>query len=192
MADVEADVEASFEADLERDSHRHRVLIEWVAVLAAALLVALVVKVVAVQAFVIPSESMVPALEVGDRVLVNKSSYRLGEPGRGDLVVFERPDRGGADGADLIKRVVGLPGETIRASAGTVYVDDRPLGEDYLPGSARTDDFPPLRLGPDEVFVMGDNRQSSRDSRFFGPVPTDSIIGRAFLRVWPVGDITGL
>jgi signal peptidase I len=172
-------------------SDRNRVLIEWTAVLAVALLVALVVKVLLFQAFVIPSASMTPTLAVGDRVLVNKASYRVGDVGRGDLIVFERPIAAGApDEADLIKRVIGLPGETVGASGGVVHVDGRPLQEDYLPRSARTEDFDDVTLGPDELWVMGDNRQNSRDSRVFGPVRHDLVIGRAFLRVWPIGNIT--
>ena len=175
-----------------RRSHRSRMLIEWTAVLGGALLVALVVKVFLFQAFVIPSESMLPTLEVGDRVLVNKLSYRLHDVHRGDVVVFERPPAAATagDDSDLIKRVIGLPGDTVEGSGGVVFVNGRPLDERYLPASAITQDFARVDIGDREVFVMGDNRQNSRDSRFFGPVPTDLIVGRAFARVWPLGALS--
>lgn len=177
-----------------RRSHRSRVLIEWTAVLGGALLVALVVKVFLFQAFVIPSESMVPTLEVGDRVLVNKLSYRLHDVHRGDVVVFERPPAAATPGddSDLIKRVIGLPGDTVEGSGGVVFVNGQPLDERYLPASAVTLDFARVDVGENEIFVMGDNRQNSRDSRFFGPVPTDLIVGRAFARVWPLGALSFL
>ena len=169
-------------------------LIEWTAVLGGALLVALIVKVFLFQAFVIPSESMVPTLEVGDRVLVNKLSYHLHDIHRGDVVVFERPPAAATPGddSDLIKRVIGLPGDTVEGSGGVVFVNRQPLDERYLPQGAVTQDFAEVEVGDHEVFVMGDNRQNSRDSRFFGPVPTDHIVGRAFARVWPLGALSFL
>ncbi|MDY7101979.1 MAG: signal peptidase I, partial [Actinomycetota bacterium] len=168
-------------------------LIEWVAVLGGAFVVALVIKTYLFQAFFIPSQSMEPALMVNDRVLVNKLSYELHGVERGDLVVFERPEVVSDDDSDLIKRVVGLPGETIDFLDGTVYIDGEPLDEDYLEDGVPTvppdaERFPML-LGDDEAFVMGDNRTDSRDSRFFGPIKVDSIIGRAWVRVWPVSDL---
>ena len=122
-------------ATATRRSHRSRVLIEWTAVLGGALLVALIVKVFLFQAFVIPSESMVPTLEVGDRVLVNKLSYHLHDIHRGDVVVFERPPAAATPGddSDLIKRVIGLPGDTVEGSGGVVFVNRQPLDERYLP-----------------------------------------------------------
>jgi signal peptidase I len=167
----------------------NRSLIEWTALLAGALLVALLVKVFLFQAFVIPSESMLPTLRVGDRVLVNKLSYDLHDVRRGDIVVFERPPaaRTSTDDSDLIKRVIGLPGETVEGHDGEVFVDGRPLREPYLPPGTPISPFPPVTLGRGELFMMGDNRAHSNDSRFFGPVPEDLVVGRAFVRVWPLG-----
>src|SRR5688572_25606553 len=111
-----------------------RSLIEWVAVIVGALVVALVVKTFLVQAFYIPSESMVPTLEVRDRVLVNKLSYEFGDISRGDVVVFDRPGGPGPDGiAELIKRVIATEGQTIEARDNQVYVDGEPIEETYLP-----------------------------------------------------------
>jgi signal peptidase I len=181
-----------------------RSIVEWVAVIVGALVVALVVKTFLFQAFYIPSASMEPTLEKGDRVLVNKLSYDLHDVNRGDVVVFELPeDKIGPDGIkDLIKRVVGLPGDTIETRDGVVYVNDRRLEEPYLADGTRTGDptngnNPAIdrQVVPDgTVFVMGDNRSNSHDSRYAdrGPIPIDSIVGRAFILVWPPGKIGSL
>lgn len=173
------------------DGRRHmsrstRSAIEWVAVIVGALVVALVVKTFLIQAFYIPSESMVPALNVGDRVLVNKLSYSTGDIDRGDVVVFARPGGAGADGIeDLIKRVVGLPGETVEGRDGRVYIDGEPLDEGYLEPDVETSVFPPYEVPEDHVWVMGDNRGASDDSRRFKGVPVDDVVGRAFVVIWP-------
>ena len=164
--------------------------IEWVAVVVGAIVVALLVKTFLVQAFRIPSESMDPTLIKGDRVLVNKLSYRLHDVNRGDVVVFERPDSlpgGPDDPKDLIKRVIGLPGDTVYARDGTVFVNDKPLDEPYLPDGTTTVNMDqPITVPDGEVWVMGDNRGNSQDSRVFGTIPESSIVGRAFLLMWPL------
>ncbi len=197
---------AAAHAAARKEAKQHdrvRSLIEWVAVIIGALVVALVVKTFLFQAFYIPSASMEPTLEKGDRVLVNKLSYDLHDVHRGDIVVFELPDdKVGADGIkDLIKRVIGLPGDTIETRDGDVYINDRLLQEPYLPDGLKTGDGGPNNPGidrqvvpPGTVFVMGDNRSNSHDSRYAdrGPIPVDSIVGRAFILVWPPTDIGGL
>jgi signal peptidase I len=166
----------------------------------------LLVKNFVAQAFSIPSTSMSPQLEVGDRVLVSRLSYRLGEPNRGDIVVFTEPGAPPDDRPlparlvgevlqtvglqrppenDLIKRVVGLPGEEIRADRGEVFIDGLLLREPYLPDGVRTGDFPAEVVPEGHVFVLGDNRGNSADSRVIGPVAIESIIGRAIALVWP-------
>jgi signal peptidase I len=140
-----------------------------------------------VEAFVIPSESMVPTLEVGDRVLANKFIYRFTEPDRGDIVVFRSVEGGGED---LIKRVIALPGDTVAVEDGTVFVNGEPVKETYVNEEFPDASFSATTQVPEgHVFVMGDNRMNSRDSRFFGPVPKDNIEGEAFLRFWPPGRI---
>ncbi|MGQ0432882.1 MAG: signal peptidase I [Microthrixaceae bacterium] len=189
-------------ADPEGDGNeRVRSMVEWVAVIVGALVVALVVKTFLFQAFYIPSASMEPTLEKGDRVLVNKVSYDLHDVRRGDVVVFEIPREAvGVDGIkDLIKRVIGLPGDTIESREGRVYVNDELLSEPYLSEGTMTGDpadgnNPPIErqvVPDDKVFVMGDNRANSHDSRYAdrGPIPIDSIVGRAFVLVWPPGKI---
>jgi signal peptidase I len=183
------------DANIDDERARVRSIVEWVSVIVGALVVALVVKTFLFQAFYIPSESMQPTLDVGDRVLVNKLSYDLHDVNRGDVVVFELPaDQVGADGIkDLIKRVVGLPGEVIESRDGVVYVDDRRLDEPYLLEGASPGPEIERQTIPDGfVYVLGDNRDNSADSRTRGPIPIDTIVGRAFVLVWPPTEITGL
>lgn len=146
-----------------------------------------VVRPFIVESFWIPSESMVPTLDVGDRVLANKFIYRFTSPQRGDIVVFksvETPDE------DLIKRVVGVPGDTITVQSGVLFVNGKPQKEPYVDQQyPDMSFFGPLTVPPGHIFVMGDNRANSRDSRFFGPVPDQNIVGKAFLRYWPVNRI---
>ena len=165
--------------------------VEWTVIIVAALLVAIVVKTFAFQAFYIPSGSMEPTLRPGDRVLVNKISYELHSIHRSDIVVFKRPPSEGEDSTikDLIKRVVGLPGETIESRDGLVYINGRLLNEPYLPRGTLTTSLPQRVVPPDQYFVMGDNRNNSKDSRFIGPIAGHLIVGRAFVRVWPLSGL---
>jgi signal peptidase I len=169
--------------------------LEWVVVAAGALLIALVVRTFLVQAFWIPSASMEPTLREGDRVLVNKLSDDLHH---GDVIVFERPDEPGEvvpaedQIADLIKRVIGLPGDVVEARDGVVYVNGERLDEPYLAPDTPTDHLKRLEVPEGTVFVMGDNRTNSHDSRDFGPIDESSVIGRAFVRFFPLDHLGGL
>jgi signal peptidase I len=143
-----------------------------------------------VEAFYIPSESMVPTLRVGDRVLVNKFIYRFTEPERRDIVVFKSVEGGGED---LIKRVVGVPGDEISVRGGKLLVNGERQREPYVNRRFPDRSFAASTTVPKgNVFVMGDNRANSRDSRYFGPVPKRKIEGEAFLRFWPPDRIGGL
>jgi signal peptidase I len=182
-----------------------------------ALGVAILIKTFLVQAFYIPSESMVPTLEIGDRVFVNKLAYDIGDIGRGDVIVFENPDpaevpdRGVVGGflhwlgegigvarpenEDFIKRAIGLPGETIEIRDNVVYIDGEPLDEPYLTPEARrhNGNYPATTVPPDSLFVMGDNRGNSADSRYgLGFVPMDRVVGRAFVVIWPLSSLGGV
>ena len=172
-----------------------RWLLEWVAVLVVALLLAVGVRAFVAQMFYIPSGSMLPTLQVGDRIVVNKLSYRLHGVGRGDVVVFRRPPLEQANYADLVKRVVALPGETVSLAGGRVYVDGQPLTEPWLPDPAPVTSPSPLpeafslnhpfTVPPGEYFVMGDNRTDSEDSRYFGPIQGSLIVGKMAFVAWP-------
>lgn len=170
-----------------------------------ALAVAIVLKIFVVQAFFIPSGSMEPTLEPGDRVLVQKVVYG---PDRGDVIVFSDPlgrpgpDRGIVGGfvhwlsstlgierpehEDFIKRVIGLPGETVELRDGRLFVEGVPIHQPYLKGAVDTREYGPVRVPEGALFVLGDNRLNSNDSRFgLGFVPVDKVVGRAFAIVWP-------
>jgi signal peptidase I len=174
-----------------------RSLVEWVGVIGGALVLAFVIRTFLLAAFYIPSESMLDTLEVGDRVLVNKLSYRLHDVNRGDVVVFERPPNQPDSGIkDLIKRVIGLPGDTLEGRACQIYVtpagsqETLVLQEPYLDrGWTQRCDFGPVTLGSEQLWVMGDNRDDSEDSRFFGPIDDELVVGRAFVVVWPLSHL---
>jgi len=158
-------------------------------VIAVALLVAFVVRTFVIAHFVVEGESMFSTLDTNDRVFVNKLSYRLHDPNRGDVVVLHQVT--GASERDLIKRVIGLPGETVEMRNCSVLIDGRVLNEPYLdPGVVTpTDcggDYLLDGVVPDNhVFVMGDNRGGSQDSRVIGTINDDDLVGRAFVVFWP-------
>lgn len=170
-----------------------RVVIEWVAVLAVAVLAAVLIRAFVLEPFFIPSGSMEPTLKVNDRVLVNKLSYDLHSVHRGDVIVFKKPPNDFTPGIkDLIKRVIGLPGETISGQDGAVYINGHRLKEPWLPKGVTTAPFPAVHIPKGDYFVMGDNRGDSADSRVIGPIRGSLIVGRAFIRVWPLSRIGGI
>jgi signal peptidase I len=150
------------------------------------------VRPVVASPFYVGSESMVPTLKVWDRVLINKLAYDLEEPRRGDIVLFESPD-GGEE--PLIKRVVGLPGDRLELRKGDLFINGKRVEESYLERRScarrmpKTCSFGPKTVPQDHVFMMGDNRTNSLDSRFFGPVPEENLIGEALFRFWPPGRV---
>lgn len=169
--------------------------LEWGAVLLVALAVAVTVRAYVVQTFYIPSASMEPTLQIGDRILVDKLSYHLHGVGRGDIVVFavppgEPPTPGVSD---LVKRVIGLPGDTISSAAdGSVLINGKPLSEPWLSTSARRDPGQPVHsqiIPQGDYFVMGDNRGNSSDSRVFGPISGSLIVGHVVFRIWPLSHL---
>jgi len=169
----------------------------WAFSLALALLLAFGIRTFAFQTFWIPTTSMVPTLDVNDRILVLKAFFNWHHLREGDIVVFTQPPRdqcGGPAGADLVKRVIALPGQTIYSADGILYVDGRRLREPYLPphdplGPPIPDATrqAPFHVPPGEFYVMGDNRAISCDSRFWGPIKGSSIIGRVVMLVWHDG-----
>ena len=181
-----------------------RWLREGIVVVVVAVLVAVLLRTFVVQTFYIPSGSMEPTLQIGDRILVDKLSYDLHGVHRGDIVVFGRPPAencGGPEVNDLVKRVVGLPGDVLTLSGGYVYVDGRRLDETWLPSSEQGvttagptgtayDLAHAYRVPKNDYFVLGDNRTDSCDSRYWGPIPRSVIVGKVSLRVWPITSFT--
>jgi signal peptidase I len=163
-----------------------RTVFEWVGLVVLALVIALLIKTFLFQAFYIPSESMVPTLKIHDRVLVNKLSYKLHPVHRGDIVVFKAPPHADPGIDDLVKRVIGLPGEVVAAHGGHVYINGKQLPETYLSRSVSTSTFEARRIPEHSYWVMGDNRGNSKDSRSFGFITKSQIVGRVFLRIWPL------
>ncbi|NOX29427.1 MAG: signal peptidase I [Actinobacteria bacterium] len=172
-----------------------RQALEWGAVIIGALIAALLIKTFLFQAFFIPSGSMEQTLQVGDRVLVNKISYDYGDLSRGDVVVFHRPPaapRTDSDVEEFIKRVIGLPGDTLEAIDGQVYINGVAIEEPYIDPGDVTTNLPRTEVPDGYIFVMGDNRNNSTDSRIFGPVEQELLVGKAFLVVWPPKSIGSL
>ena len=179
-----------------------------------ALVLAVLVKAFLFQAFYIPSGSMEDTLQINDRVMVNKLSFRFGEVKRGQIVVFDPESTDAADDAeslpakvlrnvlesiglatpdsDLIKRVIGLPGETLEIKDNRVLIDGVAIDEPYLRAGVAMRDFGPVTIPDGEFFVMGDNRNASQDSRFIGTIEEGRIIGRAFVIMWPPSHWSGL
>jgi len=175
-----------------------KVVTEWVAIIAVALVLALAARQWVFQTFSIPSESMVPTLDVGDRIVVQKIFWSWHDIKQGDIVVFSRPPHDtqctGPESEDLVKRVIALPGQTIYSASGKVFVDGRQLNESYLPkpdplgrpipgASAQH----PYRVPAGDFYVMGDNRAVSCDSRYWGPVQGSTIVGKVVLLLWRHG-----
>jgi signal peptidase I len=209
-----AEVEAPpYHKEDERQPGLLAVLRETVVLVALAVLLAVVFKTFLVAAFYIPSGSMESTLNISDRVLVEKVSYRFGEVEHGDVVVFVHEEAGSAapgpsnpiagffsslgqaigvvppSDRDFIKRVVGLPGDTINCRDGDLYRNGEPVPEPYLNPGTETQSCTRATVGPGQLYVMGDNRSNSQDSRVFGPINRSDVVGRAFVRIWPLTDI---
>jgi signal peptidase I len=137
-----------------------------------------------VQNYRIENHSMEPNFYEGQFVLVNKLAYRLGQPDRGDVVVFHNPRN---TNEDYIKRIIGLPGDTVEVHDAAVFVNGEPLIEDFPHNYIPPGEYmPPVTVGDGQLFVMGDNRPNSSDSRVFGPISQDLAVGKAWLRIWPL------
>jgi signal peptidase I len=180
-----------------------RWIVELVGVVVVAIVVAVLLRTFVVATYSIPSGSMEPTLQIGDRIVVDKLSYHFHGVDRTNIVVFSTPSNEGCAGppvADLVKRVIGLPGEIISLHDGNVYINGRFLPEPFLPPDVRHDTYPspnsgayvlnhPYRIPAGDVYVMGDNRPDSCDSRYWGPIPESTIVGKVDLRIWPLSRI---
>ncbi|WP_328286465.1 signal peptidase I [Ureibacillus manganicus] len=193
--------EEQYEKQPEKNEKKKNELWEWTKALIIAFLIAVVIRYFLFTPIVVDGDSMMPTLENGDRMIVNKFGYMIGEPNRFDIVVFHAPE-----GKDYIKRVIGLPGEHIEYRNDQLYINGEPIEEPYLdeyksqlPKGDLTQDFtlqdipnvdPNVEVIPEGyVFVMGDNRRGSKDSRHIGLVNIDEIIGSTNLIFWPINEI---
>lgn len=191
MAAREPSAEGPTTAPSGKKRKRGNPLLEWIVVIVVAVGAALLVRTYVLQQFAVDGHSMDTTLHNGDRVLVNKLSYRLHDPNRGDVVVLETIEDAGA--RDLIKRVVGLPGETIEYRDCVLYVDGREVVEPYLdPAIVQPENCgqgqESLVVPENSVFVLGDNRGGSKDSRELGPIAYEELVGRAFVIIFPFSD----
>jgi signal peptidase I len=181
----------------------NRWIIELVGVVVVAVVVAFLLRTFVIATYSIPSGSMEPTLQVGDRIVVNKLSYDVHGVDRGNIIVFSTPpkeDCAGPPVADLVKRVIGLPGETVSLSGGNVFINGRVLKQPWLPASEQGRTYPgpspeayslhrPYRVPQGHVYVMGDNRTLSCDSRYWGPISESTIVGKVDLRIWPLSRV---
>lgn len=197
------DISQDFEVSDQQHSAA-RMLRDWVIVIALALGAAMLVRVYVLQQFYISGPSMEMTLLENDRVLVNKLSYRLHDIHRGDIVVFDRVTINGqqVEHTDLIKRVIGVEDDTVEIQKCKVLVNGSVIDEPYIDKDVlalptpedvcRIPDMKKITVPKKQIFVMGDNRPQSFDSRNFGSVPVKLVVGRAFAVVWPFGSIRGL
>ncbi len=164
-------------------------------IIAIGLILALLIRSFIAEPRYIPSESMLPTLEQGDRLVVEKVSYRFHLPHQGDIVVFTPPPQLQMLGYDphqaFIKRIIALPGETVAVKDGTVYLNNQPLAEDYILENPHYN-LSTTEVPPNYLFVMGDNRNNSNDSHIWGLLPAKNLIGRAVFRFWPFHRIGNL
>jgi signal peptidase I len=180
-----------FQRDMETGKRESvlRIVLRWlsevVETIVPAVLIAILINIFLAQATRVYGQSMEPNLHTDQRLVVEKLSYNFHEPRRGDIVILQVPQ---ADSGLLIKRVIGLPGEKVEIKEARVYINDQPLEEPYLSIQSQRD-MRAIVVPPEHIFVLGDNRGFSNDSRAFGPVPLDNVIGRAWFSYWPLDQV---
>ncbi|SFG40184.1 signal peptidase I [Desulfotomaculum arcticum] len=169
-----------------REKKKKSAFMEIIESIAIAVLLAVIIRMFVFQPFVIPSGSMEPTIQIGDRIMVSKFAYHFGEPSRGDIVVFRPP----FDPERIfVKRLIGTPGNTLEIRDSKLFINGEQIPEEYLPQDLRFDDFGPAQVPADNYFMMGDNRNNSDDSRVWGNLPQKNIIGKAVMIYWPINHI---
>ncbi len=178
-------------ASARRMKHRRRVVAEWIIIVIAAVLVSFLMRTYVVQTFYIPSASMEPTLQIGDRIIVSKLSVDFGTIHQGDILVFKAPpaEHCGEVVTDLVKRVIGLPGDHLTSKGNTIYDNGLAVKETWTHSEPLGTSIGNVIVPPNAYFMMGDNHADSCDSRMWGSVPKADVIGKVFLRIWPVSRI---
>lgn len=166
-----------------KDRPKKSTLREIMECLIIAVVLAFIIRGFMFQPFYIPSGSMEPTLQIQDHIIVNKFGHKFWELKPGDIVVFKYPLN---PQKDYVKRLIALPGDKVEVRNSHVYVNDRPLAEEYLPPGLRYADFGPVVVPENSYWMMGDNRGNSEDSRVWGPLPRQNVIGKAMLVYWPL------
>ncbi len=167
---------------------KKHLLVEWLIIVLVALGVSFLMRTFVIQTFFIPSGSMEPTLQIGDRIIVSKLSVEFGTIHRGDIVVFKAPpaEHCGDPVTDLVKRVIGLPGDHLTSKGNTIYVNGSPLHETWTHYEPLGQAIGNVTVPANSYFMMGDNHPNSCDSRMWGTVPRKDLIGKVFLRIWPL------
>ncbi|HET9090576.1 MAG TPA: signal peptidase I [Acidimicrobiales bacterium] len=178
--------EVAAPAPLKR--RKKHLLVEWLIIVLVALGVSFLMRTFVIQTFFIPSGSMEPTLQIGDRIIVSKLSVEFGTIHRGDIVVFKAPpaEHCGDPVTDLVKRVIGLPGDHLTSKGNTIYVNGSPLHETWTHYEPLGQAIGNVTVPANSYFMMGDNHPNSCDSRMWGTVPRKDLIGKVFLRIWPL------
>jgi signal peptidase I len=193
MTDPSLEVAPTAEPTPTTTKSRKKALTEWVVILIVAVLVSLIMRTFVFETYFVPSGSMYPTLHVGDRIIVDKLSVDFGTINRGDIVVFKAPKKVatacGDAVADLVKRVIGLPGDNLTSKGNTIYVNGKALKENWPHIEPLGTAIGKIHVPAGDYFMMGDNHPPSCDSRSWGFVPKSSIIGKVFLRIWPLSRI---
>jgi signal peptidase I len=158
-------------------------LSEWIIIIAVAFLLSLVIRNYVIDTRIVPSGSMLPTIQLQDRLIVDRVFYKGDSFKRGDIIVFQAPETAMED-KDLVKRLIGLPGEKVEIKNGKVFIGDKALNEPYVE-SPPDYDYGPITVPPDSYFMLGDNRSASKDSHVWGFLPSDKILGRVWIRYWP-------
>jgi len=167
---------------------------EAIEIITIAVVLAFAVRAFVVESFWVPSGSMLPTIQINDRIWVTKFTYHISEPKRGDVIVFEPP--AAAHAADnekhYIKRLIGLPGETVEFKDNQLYINGEVMAEEYLSDEVITDDFGPITIPENCYFFCGDNRTASYDGRYWGVVERDALVGKGQMVYWPFDRMGGL
>lgn len=171
-----------YKQDLKQNSTTKYYIIDWTETILVALVFALIIRQYVIQTSVVPSGSMIPTIEIGDRLFVSKYDYKFRAPKRGEIIVFKSPDK---DGKDFVKRCIGLPGEKVELKDGIVFINDTPLIFPDIVINRDHFNYGPVIIPPNNYFMLGDNRPYSRDSRFWGFVPKEDLVGKALFTFYP-------